>query len=599
MKVGRRALPAALALATLGATGAEAAVKPADTVLRNGYVHTVDKRDSRAEALAIRAGKIVYVGSDRGVRRYVGKRTKVTNLGGRMVMPGLQDAHIHEMLGGELALKCDLQFAPLTLDQFKQRIGACLKDTADKEPDGWLQVESWYRQAMLPPGTDATKADLDALSTKRPIIVTSSDHHTALANSRALEIAGVTAATPDPVGGHIVRDAQGNPTGILEDRAAGLVRSKVPPPTAEDNVAAAAAALDAMRRQGITSFMSQVSSKEEMTAFKALRKAGKLTARAHFGPNVSAADAKTDMNKAVGNLLALKRQFDTGGTVARPGLTVRNSSELGLDGVLQAPAHTARMLEPYFVNAGTPAQPSWVPGTDRGPEYYAPDTINKLVAALAKAGIDPQIHAIGDRSVRDALNAVEYARKTVKARDFRPQISHAEVVHPDDDKRFKQLNVTPVMSFQWAKPAPDSIEAAKDFMGPERFARMEPEGSLYKAGARVAFGSDWPVDPLDEWFALQVGITRRNRDSSGKYAGYPLGDEIGLPRKYALRAITMNSAYALHHDDKTGSLERGKLADLIVLDQNVLRVPVMEIADTKVLLTMVGGKPVYKAGGFR
>jgi predicted amidohydrolase YtcJ len=336
-----------------------------------------------------------------------------------------------------------------------------------------------------------------------------------------------------------------------------------------------------------------------MAAFRALRKAGKLTARAHFGPNVSSVEAKADVDKAVAGILALKRRYDTGRTVARPGLTVRNASELALDGVLQAPAHTARMLEPYFVNAGTPEQPSWVPGTDRGPEYYEPAVINRLVAALAKAGIEPQIHAIGDRSVRDALNAFAYARKQVRPRDFRGQISHAEVVHPDDDKRFKQLNVTPVMSFQWAKPAPDSIEAARDFMGPERFARMEPEGSLYKAGARIAYGSDWPVDPLDEWFALQVGITRRNRDDSGKYAGQRLGDEIGLPRKYALRAITMNSAYALHHDAKTGSLERGKLADLIVLDQNVLRVPVMKIADTKVLMTMVGGKRVYRAAGRR
>jgi predicted amidohydrolase YtcJ len=183
-------------------------------------------------------------------------------------------------------------------------------------------------------------------------------------------------------------------------------------------------------------------------------------------------------------------------------------------------------------------------------------------------------------------------RHLPRGADVRAGIAHAEHVDPADWARFKRLNVVPAMSFQWAKPGPDSIDAQKDFIGPERFSRVEPEGSLWAAGARISYGSDWPVDPLDEWLALQVGVTRRN-PAGGKYAGR-FNDEKGLSRKAVLRAITMNSAYELHQDDRTGSLERGKLADLVVLDRNVLRVPATRIKDTKVLLTMVGGKVVFR-----
>lgn len=572
--------------------------KKADTVMRNGFIYTVDKRNSRRQAIAVRNGKIAYVGSNRGVRKYIGKRTKVKNLRGHMVMPGLQDGHIHELIGGANLLKCDLNFQPLTTEQFQQSIQSCLDETSGKEPDTWLQVVGWYRQAMLPSGTDATKADLDSLNTERPIFVTSSDHHSKLVNSRALEVAGITDETPNPPDGEIIRDDEGHATGILEDGAGWAVQAKIPPPTAEDNVEAAAEALKAMAAQGITSFMSQGSSAEEIKAFRSLRNRGELTARPNFAPGIDETDL-SNPKKTISPVLKLRRKFDDGRQVPRPGLTVRNSGEVGLDGVLQAPAHTASLLEPYFVNAGTEEDPNWVPGTDRGPLYLKQAELGPIYAAMAKAGIDPQSHAIGDRAVRTSLNAYRYARKHVgkaKMRKFRGQISHAELVHPDDYGRFRKLNVTPVMSFQWAKPAPDSIDAARDFMGPERFARMEPEGSLKKAGARIAYGSDWPVDELNEWFALQVGITRKNRADSGPYAGYRLGDEAGLSRKYALRAITMNSAYALHHDHKTGSIERGKFADLIELDRNVLKVPVMTIADTKVLSTMVGGKTVYRSG---
>ena len=565
--------------------------RPADTVLRHGFVYTVDARDSVRRALAVRDGRIVYVGGDRGVKRYIGARTKVRDLRGRMVMPGLVDGHMHPLSGGAGLLKCSLDYQPLTVAELKSRIAKCLRDTAGEEPDTWLQVINWYQEAMVPAGTKVSAADLDALDTKRPIVVQSSFGHSTVVNSRALGLARITPATPDPPGGKIWRDAAGNPTGLLDDAAQDLVGAVVPAPTAAEDVTSARAALDAMRRQGITSFLDAAADRTSLKAFSTLSRRGRLTARAHFAPVIDIERGKHPA-KAVADLRRLQRRYDQGAIRRRPTVTLRNA-KIFMDGVQQVPAQTAGLLEPYLVNVGTAGAPKWVPGPSRGPIYFPPAELNPLVAAIARAGFDPHIHAIGDRAVRLTLDAYRAMRKRIGKRDIRPAIAHAELVDPADYGRFHRLDVIPAMSFQWAKPGPDSIDAQKDYIGPERFSRVEPEGSLYAARARIAYGSDWPVDPLNEWFALQVGITRRN-PAGGRYAGR-FNDEKGLPRRFALRAITLNSAYELHQDHRTGTLERGKLADLIVLDRNVLRIPATQIMNTKVLVTMVGGKVVYEA----
>jgi predicted amidohydrolase YtcJ len=588
---------AAVAAAVLVAvpTADARAQRPADTVLRNGFVYTVDAHNSVRQAVAVRNGKIVYVGSNRGVRRFIGAHTLVRNVGGRMIMPGLHDGHMHPLGGGAGLLKCSLDYQPLTIPELQTRIAKCLSDTSDKEPDTWLQVINWYQEAMIPAGTKVSKADLDALNTKRPIVVQSSFGHSTVVNSRALELAKITAATPDPAGGKIWRDSAGNPTGLLDDAAQDLVDKVVPTPTAAEDVASARAALDAMRRQGITSFLDAAAGPTSLAAFTAVQRQGKLTARAHFAPVVSIAEGKHPA-KVVKSLRKLRRRYDQGATKRRPTITLRNA-KLFMDGVQQVPAQTAGLLKPYLINAGTADAPNWVPGPSRGPVYFPPAELNPLVAAIARAGFDPHIHSIGDRAVRLTLDAYAAMRKRIGEDDIRPAIAHAEMVDPADYKRFHKLNVIPTMSFQWAKPGPDSIDAQKDYIGPERFSRVEPEGSLFAAKAPIAYGSDWPVDTLNEWFALQVGITREN-PAGGKYAGR-FNDQKGLPRRFALRSITMNSAYELHQDRRTGSLERGKYADLIVLDRNFLRIPKTQIMDTKVLLTMVGGKAVFGAKRFR
>jgi predicted amidohydrolase YtcJ len=258
------------------------------------------------------------------------------------------------------------------------------------------------------------------------------------------------------------------------------------------------------------------------------------------------------------------------------------------------------MLAPYLVNHGTPEKPSWQPGPHNGPPtYFTPESLRATLTELARAKIDPHVHVDGDRAVRETLDAIEDLRATPEGKRVRPALAHDEIVDPADYPRFAKLDVTPVLSFQWGKPAPDTVEALRDYLGPQRYAVVQPQALLLNAGARVAYGSDWPVDPLDEWFALKVGVTRTAAPDAGQaYAG-KLTAQPGMPRAEVLRAITLNAAYTLRQEKDSGSLEVGKLADLIVLDRNFFTIPAEDIANIKVLQTVVGGKVVYQSKHMR
>jgi predicted amidohydrolase YtcJ len=254
------------------------------------------------------------------------------------------------------------------------------------------------------------------------------------------------------------------------------------------------------------------------------------------------------------------------------------------------------MLAPYLVDKGTAAQPDWRPGASNGPPgYFSASALRATLAELARYGIDPHIHADGDRAVRESLDAIEGAQVTRSGSGLRPVLAHAEIVDPADYPRFAGLNVTPVLSFQWAKPAPDTVGALKEYLGPARYAAVEPQALLLDAGARIAYGSDWPVDPLDIPFALKVAVTRTAAPGAGKEFAGRLTAQPGMPRAAVLRAVTMNAAYTLRQESRLGSLEVGKLADFIVLDRNFFTIPEDDIANVKVLQTVVGGKLVYRA----
>jgi predicted amidohydrolase YtcJ len=349
-----------------------------------------------------------------------------------------------------------------------------------------------------------------------------------------------------------------------------------------------------MRKQGITTFLDAMAMPPALAAFSSVQRGGGLTARAHFAVLITPPEGPVP-EKAVARVTALAHRYDGGPVDVRPGLTVRNV-KLFLDGVISAPALSGAMLEPYFAKEPGGA---WAPSANRGPDVYFPaPVLRALLLDVVAAGFEPHMHADGDRAVHEGLDGIQVIREKFPAKDVRAAIAHDEIVDPADFPRYRQLNAIPVLSFQWEKPASDTVDNARDYLGPARFKYMEPAGVLAAAGARIAYGSDWPVDPLDEWFALKVGVTRTNAPSAGaKYAGR-LSEDPGLERKAVLRAITLNSSYELHQDQLTGSIEVGKLADLIVLDRNVLTVPAEDIANTKVLQTVVGGQVVYQAAGF-
>jgi len=570
----------------------------AETVYRNGYIYTVDARNSTQQALAVRDGKILYVGSNSGLKHYVDKHTKVIDLHGRVLMPGLVDGHMHPLEGGAQLLSCNLNYEALTIEQFQSKIQSCLNATSEKEPNGWLEVENWFQQNMLPSGVVLTHEALDVLNTKRPILVHTSFGHSTLANTRAMHLAHITAETPDPVAGMIAHDATGNPTGIFEDEAQSLFDDLLPKMTDAERITAAQASLDAMRKQGITTFLDAMASSEVIAAYATLQREGKLTARGHFAPVISP-EVGRDPDKAVASVVEIAHQYDQGPIVTKPTITVRNA-KLFMDGVITAPAFTGVMLAPYLSNEGSGEMPNWVANGNKGPApYFAADVLKTLLLKLAAAGIEPHIHADGDGAVRYSLDGIEAMRAQFSGKQIRAAIAHAEIVDPVDFPRFAKLDTIPVLSFQWAKPASDTIDGARDYLGPARFKYMEPEGFLYEAGARIAYGSDWPVDPINEWFALKVGVTRTNDPGAGpKYAG-KLSEDPGLTRQTVIRAITMNSSYELHQESETGSLEVGKMADLIVLDRNLLTIPAEKIADIQVLLTVVGGEIVYQSEDFK
>jgi predicted amidohydrolase YtcJ len=566
---------------------------PADRVYRSGVIFTADTRHPAAEALAIRGGRIVYVGDSRGLTPFVGAATVTVDLKGRFLMPGLVDGHMHPLEAGLQLLKCNLNYESLTVGELQQRVQTCLDQATSKDPNAWLEVVNWFQESMRPAGVKTSRATLDVLKTTRPIIVRSSFGHTVLANSRALELAKITAKAPDPIGGKIWRDGAGQPTGLLEDAAFAVFSTLVPKPTAADNMAGATAALQAMNRQGVTSFLDAVAPEEDIAAFAAVRQAGKLTARAHFAPPIEPSEAGHP-DQALARVIALAKRYDGGKISSAPGITVRNA-KLFLDGVIAAPAFTGAMREPYFINAGTAAKPDWGPGPSRGPAVYFPvDPLATILVGLGRAGIDPHMHADGDGAVHAGLDGIAALHKALPGADIRPAIAHDEIVDPKDFPRFQQLNAIPVLSMQWEKPAGDTL-GLNNYFGPARMKIIEPAGFLVAAGARIAFGSDWPVDKLDEWFALKVGVTRTNApDAPAEFKGR-LGEDPGLSREQVLFAATINAAYELHQDDVSGSLAVGKLADLVVLDRNPLKVAAEEIAKTQVLETVVGGQVVYKA----
>ncbi|MEE4452176.1 amidohydrolase [Novosphingobium resinovorum] len=556
---------AVVALAAPVAVSARGQEGPADLILTNGKVYTVDAAHPWAEAVAIRGGRILAVGSAKAVARRKGARTEVVDLGGRMVVPGFGDAHAHPMFGGLTHARCPITDGK-TPEQYAALIAACV---AKKPGDGVVYGIGWAQTNF--PGISPRKETLDAISKDRPILFGSFDGHAMWANSKALELAGITRDTPDPLGGTIGRDANGEPNGaIWELSGIALFDKLIPPPTPAELQASIRYVVHHFNSLGITQWhdagveFNDDGTSPMVEAYRAVRDAGQLTAHV-------AIDLKWKNERGLDQIpaiIAASKRAEGYGLNA-------HSVKFYLDGVL--PQHTAAMLQPYV---GT---------NERGKPAVTPATLAAAVTQLDAQGIQMHTHSEGDAAVRESLDAVAAARAKNGRSDTRPMISHMNVIDPADQPRFGQLGVYAVFQPYWASNY-DDMDLQKKAIGPERASNIYPAANVVKGGGKMAYGSDWPVDsayPLD---GMQVALTRTNPLEPQRGALLP---DQAVTLKEALASYTLHVAEADHFDKDTGSIVAGKQADLVVLDRNIFELAPDAIAATKVVLTMFEGKPVY------
>ena len=548
--------------ADAGATRQASGFEPADLVLQNGSVYTVDGNRTWARAVAVRDGRIAYVGSDEGSQQLVGSSTQVVDLDNRMLLPGFQDVHIHPISGGIEAASCDLN-GLTTLDAYLKKIETYAAENPDEE---WILGGGWS-MSVFGPGANASRKLLDEIVPDRPVFLSSQDGHSAWVNSKALEIAGITAATADPVDGIIDREpGTENPLGSLQEGAMALVRGHAPPVDLETRTAGLQYSIEMLNNYGITSIQDASVDEEDLEAYRALDDRGELSLRV-VGSLWWERERGTDQ---IEQFKLLREQYTKGRVRA-------TTVKIMQDGVMEN--YTAAMLEPYIGK-----------GDMRGIPMVEPEALQSAVTALDAEGFQVHFHAIGDAAIRQSLDAVEAALEQNGNLGHRHHISHLELIDPEDVPRFRTLGV--VANFQplWAFADSYITDLTIPFIGPERSQWLYPIASVHRSGGMIAFGSDWSVSTANPFDEMETAITRMG--SAGETNAPFLPDErIDLP--LALAAFTINAAYVNTSERDTGSVEVGKYADLIVLDRNLFDIEPRQISETSVLMTMIEGKVVH------
>jgi predicted amidohydrolase YtcJ len=560
----------ALALVvSLGFAGACAADPPADLVLLHGKIHTQDATRSVAQALAVRGNSIIAVGPDQDVGTLIGPKTRTVDLDGQVVLPGIIDAHIHPADGARDLDTCNLGDTPISATELRARVAVCLKQNPG-------DLKRWFRVIRLDPvGLSLTRGDLDSILSDRPMVIFASGGHTVWVNSAALRAAHISASTKDPSGGHIERDAGGNPTGTLQDTAFDIVEKAMPKPDLDLEAAQLKRAFDAMHARGITSVQDASVDEHLVQMYKRLYDTHRL------GMRVRVSYTLANLQTSAETLIARAIAFRTKWTIDKDFLRA-DAVKIFADGVIEYPTQTAALLEPYLDETGRATQ-------NRGPSYFTQLNLNRIVAAADAAGFTIHIHAIGDRAVRSALDAFTYSRKVNGPSDNRDQIAHLELVEPADFPRFKALGVIANFQLDWAERDDFVVKGTLPYIGTERAQYLYPARSLRDAGARIAGGSDWG-DTFDAFEAMEHAITRsRGRDQE------PLLPEQSIGLQDMLDAYTINAAFALKQEATTGSLEPGKRGDFIVLDRDIFALDPFDIHSTKVLATYLDGREIYKA----
>jgi predicted amidohydrolase YtcJ len=532
----------------------------ADTVLIHAEIYTVNAEEPRAQAIAIREGKIIAVGSDKAIDSYRDSSTKVIDAKKHMVLPGFVDAHVHIMAGAAQLEQVSLNDAK-TLGDFQKLV----KDYAAAHPEKkWIQGMGWYYSIFGSSGLPDKKF-VDEIVSDRPVYLLAYDGHSSLANSKALEAAGITRKMPDPPNGIVVRDpATGEPTGVLKEAAGQLVAKVIPQPNYEEERESLVKAIHYASSLGFTRLISAGADAERVELFDEIHQKGELTTRLYMARFVN-----PPLTPDVIRILEQNRDKYSDDWIDL------GTAKFLLDGVIEA--HTAAMIEPYEKDPG-----------NRGNLYFDPEQYSESVARLNRLGFPVSTHAIGDRAIRLALDASEAAGKET---DTRNRIEHIECPNAQDIPRFGKLGVIASMQPLHTTPNENILNNWVGSVGPERAQHAWPWHDILAGRAVLCFGSDWPVVTLNPWPAVQMLLTRQTPEGIPEEGWLP---DQRITLEQAIRGYTMGGAIAAGREKTEGSIEAGKLADLILLSQDLFKVDPNQIGETKVLMTMAGGEVVYQ-----
>ncbi|MEM8501136.1 MAG: amidohydrolase family protein [Pseudomonadota bacterium] len=554
----------------------------ADTIFRNGAVYTMVEAQPWAEAVAIRGVEIAAVGSNKDIVSLIGPNTNVVDLHGKMLLPGFHDAHIHSMMGGQMLTGCSLAEAA-TIQQTLDIIRGC----AEESDQPWLVVDSLDLSLFGEDGP--SRKLLDNIDSQRPIVVNGADGHTKWLSSAALAAANITADTMTPENGVIEREPDNSPSGTLRESATSLVTKMQPVPSDEKFRTMLLTAAKAMNAVGITSVLDAWVARSKdpwngathIDTVKQLADEGLLTIRLNGAMSYGYGDMFiADKGEAYEETLAKRSEFESERFRLR---TVK----IFADGVLEG--ETAALVDPYVGKNGS-----------KGNLTFPADELRRIITELDGQGVQVFTHAIGDGAVRATLDAIENAKADNGSTDLRHHISHLQLIHPDDLPRFAQLDVVANFQALWAYPDEYITELNLPVLGQQRVDRMYPIASIKKTGAAIVGGSDWNVSSMNPLEAIETAMLRSDAINNGSNStdnprhSQVLNKNERVDLDTMLRAYTSVAAWSMHQDDISGSIEVGKRADLVVLDQNLFEIDPALISEAQVLMTLIDGETVFE-----
>ncbi len=543
----------------------------ADKIIISGKVHTmqpgIDERNAITQAIAIKDDKIIATGSNEDIKLLADRSTKVIDAKGNLVLPGLQDTHIHFQLSSADLYHSAVLYEAQTLDQAL----AIIKDYSEKNPH-----KKWIRGMGFDAGIfseqELTKEALDSVTGSRPALILANDYHNGWANSKAFELAGVTAGSKEPENGRFARCEDGNPKGFIFEDAIWHMAKSAPGYSDDELLEAMTHYSKEFNKHGITGVLDAMAPRSYLKNYRALNDLGDLTLRVRCTSKIF---AHNPLQPQLDELISMREEYNDD-------MVSLHSAKFFLDGVMEN--GTANFIDPRSDNG------------ENAELMFTPQQINEYFTAFDKERFQLHVHTIGDGAVRAALDGIEAAQLTNGKWDSRHQLAHLQVVDPHDIPRFKQLGVLANFQALWAQPNEENDNLVHGMLGKTRSEWIFPVGEFVAQGATCMLSSDWGVSTFEPFPIIQSGITRQTLEANED-------SEVNTPQhridiQTAIEGYTINAAHAAWREDVTGSIEVGKYADLAIFDQDVFRISAYNIHKTKALLTLLGGKEVYRADGF-